>query len=98
MGSKELAISDTAAEYTEGGTRLIESINEAHAGDRKMVVDKTKHAAQTLDAQMGGLALGLAEASEGVKKHCVAEMQKVSNSEEQKIRSQLEVAIAAHGN
>ncbi|MCJ1432041.1 hypothetical protein MMC27_001397 [Xylographa pallens] len=98
LGSKESAVGDTVAEYTEGGTKLIQSINEAHAGDRNMVVDKTKHATRTLDAQLGGLALGLEKASEGVKKHCVAEMQKVSNSEEQKRQSLLEAAIGAHGN
>ncbi|MCJ1383877.1 hypothetical protein MMC17_006991 [Xylographa soralifera] len=98
LGSFESATGDMVTEYTEGGTRLIEGINEAHAEDRTMLVAKHRHTKQTLEGQLGELTLGLDKTSKGVKKHCVAEMQKVSNSEEQERQSQLEAAIGAHEN
>ena len=63
-----------------------------------MLVDNSKHAKQTLEGQLGELSLRMANASKGVRKHGVAEMQKISNSEDQKIQSQLEAAVGAYEN
>ncbi|MCJ1393714.1 hypothetical protein MMC18_006590 [Xylographa bjoerkii] len=96
--SKESAINDMVADYTDGGTRLVEGLNEAHGGDRKMLVEKTRNAKQTLEAQLEGLTLGLEKASKGVRRQRVAEIQKISRFEEQKTQNELEVALGAYGN
>ncbi|MCJ1286583.1 Mucin-4 [Xylographa opegraphella] len=98
LGSKELAVGDTVSDFAEGGARLIEGINDAHAGDRKMFAENRKHAVQALGAQLVGLTLSLDCASKGVRGHRVAEMQKISTSEEEARQSQLATATRGPGN
>ncbi|MCJ1401333.1 hypothetical protein MMC11_004545 [Xylographa trunciseda] len=97
LSSKESTIDDMVTDYTEGGTRLVEGINEAHAGDRQILVDKTRNAKEALEAQLGDLKLGLAKASKEVRQQRAAEIQKISKSAEEKRKSQLEAAMEAFG-
>ena len=96
LSSRESAIDDMVTDYTQGGTRLIDNINEAHAEDRAMLVDHSRNVLQSLEDQFGELTVGLERRRGEVGTLPVLDLEPTSRSEKELTQSHLEAAVGVY--